>query len=116
MRKSGVPSQTVVCSVRNDLAERVNEFLRRRYPVKTGENVRSDIGINATTVQKWLDRSSAPSSWALVKMISAYGPEFLAAVMGDTAPAWLRQSAHVERRAQIEAQMAALSQELQGMS
>lgn len=116
VRKSSVSSQTTVCSAdRSDLATRVDAFLRARYPSKTGEHVSADIGVPATTVQKWMDRGSAPSGLALVKMISAYGPEFLAAVMGDAAPRWLKQSHHVERRAQIADQLAAISAELQSL-
>lgn len=116
VEKSGEFGRTIVCSAdRLDLATRVDAFLRARYPSKTGEHVSADIGVPATTVQKWMDRGSAPSGLALVKMISAYGPEFLAAVMGDAAPRWLKQSHHAERRAQIADQLAAISAELQSL-
>jgi len=116
VRKSPVSSQTTVCSAdRSDLATRVDAFLRAKYPSKTGEHVCADIGVPATTVQKWMERGSAPNALAIVKMISAYGPEFLAAVMGDSAPQWLRPEYHVTRRAEIAKQMAALSQELQSL-
>lgn len=112
VRHSPVPRATTVCSDRTDLADRVNEFLRRKYPVKVGECVGADLGIKATTVQKWMERTSAPSSWMLLKMVSAYGPEFLAAVMGDAAPEWLHASAHTERRARIAADIQKLQAEL----
>lgn len=117
MKQSCVPLPTNVCSLdeREDLSGRVINFLRNKYPVKTEENVGADVGIRVTTVQKWLERHSAPSSIALVKMIAAYGPEFLAAVMGDYAPRWLIEKEHEARRAEIEARMAALQQELKSL-
>ncbi len=115
MRHSPVPRTTNVCSERPDVAERVIAFLRNRYPLKTAECVAADLKTKICTAEKWLERVSAPSTWIMLRMVSAYGPEFLAAVMGDSAPQWLRESAHIERRAQIEAQMAALQQELQSL-
>ena len=112
MGKSRVSSPAVVGSERTDVAERVVEFLRRRHPVKPAECIASSVCISVSTAQKWIERSSAPSSWMLVKMIHHYGPEFLAAVMGELAPEWLNESAHTERRARIAANIQKLQAEL----
>lgn len=74
VKQSCESSPTITCSDRQDLAGRVNAFLRKRYPTKVGEHVSADIGVPVTTIQKWLERSSAPSSLVLLKMVNAYGP------------------------------------------
>lgn len=89
------------------------DFLRRVHPQKTADNVSADTGIATATIARWLDRGSAPTSWAFLKLIGAYGPEFACAVM-DEPPAWLSKAAREEERRRIEHQIAALQTRLQG--
>lgn len=93
---------------RTSAAERVAAYLRRLHPAKTAENVACDTGLNAETIQKWLDRGSMPSAVGLIYLVGAYGPEFLAACMGDRAPAWLDQTVQDAALARIDADLAAL--------
>lgn len=90
-------------------------FLRRLYPQKTAECVGADTGISANTIAKWLDRGSAPTSWAFCRLICAYGPEFAVAIM-DHAPAWLDRAAREEKARRLKAQIAALEAKLAGAS
>lgn len=95
-----------------DHAERVRTFLRRRYPARTVDMVCADTGLDAARVRKWLDRGSAPSLAALLCLIAAYGPDFLAVLMGEGAPGWLCESRRQERARTIAAEQARLAAEL----
>lgn len=115
MRHTPSTSGQMSVAERTNAAERVADYLRRLHPAKTAENVSADTGLNAETVQKWLDRGSMPSAVGLIYLVGAYGPEFLAACMGEKAPAWLTlagQDAELARlaaqREAIEARMLAL--------
>ena len=92
MKQSPANSTTVVGDERTVVAERTMAFLRRVHPHKTADNVSADTGIAASTIGRWLDRGSAPTSWAFLRLIAAYGPEFACAVM-DHPPAWLDRAA-----------------------
>lgn len=102
-------------SERTVVQERTNEFLRRIHPLKTAENVAADTGISPNTIAKWLERGSAPTSWAFLKLLSAYGPELACAVMTDP-PSWLDRAAREEERRRLEGQIAALQARLDGRS
>lgn len=81
-------------------------FLRQRHPLKTPDCVAADTGVPAGTVQKWLDRGSAPSVAHYCRLWLAYGPEFLAATI-ENAPAWLDAAHRAEAAARIEAEIEA---------
>ena len=98
-------SQTVV-------AERIIAFLRQRHPYKTADNVSAETGVPAGTVQKWIDRGSAPSAFAVFRLLGAYGPEFASAVYIN-APAWLDRAVREERAAVLRAEIAALEAKLE---
>lgn len=98
-------SQTVV-------AERIIAFLRQRHPYKTADNVSAEAGVPAGTVQKWMDRGSAPSAFAVFRLLGAYGPEFASAVFTN-APAWLDRAVREERAAVLKAEIAALEAKLE---
>ena len=100
-------SQTIV-------AERIIAFLRRLHPLKTADNVAVETGVPAGTVQKWLDRGSAPSAFAVFRLMGAYGPEFASAVF-TSAPAWLDRAVREERAAQLKSEIAALEAQLAGV-
>ena len=97
---------------RTVVAERIVALLRKIHPHKTAEAVEAAAGVPRDTVQKWLDRASAPSLVPTIQLLNAYGPDMLAAIMGDKAPAWLDRAREEQRAAQIEAQIAALQSEL----
>lgn len=95
-----------------DQADRVRAFLRRLYPARTVDMVACDTGLDAARVRKWLDRGSAPSAAAIVCLIAAYGPEFLAVLMGEAQPGWLADSRRRERARLLAAEQARLDIEL----
>jgi len=95
------------------VAERIADCLRQIHPTKTAERVAADIGVPAATVQKWLERGSAPNNIATMKLLCAYGPEFACAVI-PAPPAWLVRAAHDEGQRRIAAQIADLQAKLDG--
>ncbi|KQP61084.1 transcriptional regulator [Methylobacterium sp. Leaf108] len=98
---------------RTVVQERTTDFLRSLYPTKTADNVAVDTGISANTISKWLERGSAPASWAFLRLLEAYGPELACAVMADP-PAWLDRAAREQKRERLEAQIASLQSQLDG--
>lgn len=93
---------------RTSVAERIVAFLRSRHPVRTAECVAAETNLKAETIQKILDRVSMPSGVTLIYLVGAYGPEFLAAAMGDRAPQWLTVAGQDAELARLDAEMAAL--------
>lgn len=83
--------------------ERLASFLRRKHPVKTAEEVAAFSGCEADSVRKWLDGVAAPSCIPMVRLISAYGPEFLAALM-ERPPLWIDAAWRAEERARLVAE------------
>lgn len=81
------------------------------YPAKTADNVAADTGIAVETVQKMLDRVTAPSVANYTRLWFRYGPEFLLAVHPQ-APPWLGRAHHEEEQVRIRAQIAALEAHL----
>ncbi|KUL93453.1 hypothetical protein DK26_23320 [Bosea sp. WAO] len=92
-------------------AERIIAFLRQRYPVKTAENVAADIGGCVETIQKMIDRVSAPSAWTYGRLVCAYGPSFLCSALANP-PGWIVAAAHAERLASVEAELTRITAEL----
>ena len=117
MRQSSQASGQLSGSARTDVAERIAKaeriiaFLRQRYPVKTAENVAADIGGSAETIQKMIDRVSAPSAWSYGRLVCAYGPSFLCAALSNP-PAWIVAAAQAERLATVQAEYDRLAAEL----
>lgn len=93
------------------MAERVLGYLEALYPYNTAMMVARDARLHRPTVSKWFERRSAPSAKALAQMIVAYGPDFVAVVVGDSLP-WLTAAAWHERRARFEADQAVFEAEL----
>ncbi|MCC0809419.1 hypothetical protein FPV16_25015 [Methylobacterium sp. W2] len=98
---------------RTAVQERTTDFLRTLYPQKTADNVAADTGIAANTIAKWLDRGSAPTSWAFLRLLEAYGAEFACAVMAKP-PAWLDRAARDQRNDRLQAQIAKLQSQIDG--
>jgi hypothetical protein len=95
----------------SDAAERVAAFLRQRHPTKTAEAVEAYTGIASATVRKLLERASAPSFPTFVRLVLAYGPAFLCAVL-DEPPGWLDAAARAEEMAALEAEHLRIAGEL----
>lgn len=98
-----------------ECTERTIAFLRAQHPSKTAEEIEAATHgrVSAATAKKWLSRVSAPSFFACIALISAYGPAFLAAVMDDQ-PAWLQAAEREAEHAAIRRQIAALQKRLGG--
>ncbi|MDP2354601.1 MAG: hypothetical protein Q8M31_00880 [Beijerinckiaceae bacterium] len=97
------------------LGERIENFLKNRYPAKTAQYVAADIGYSPARVAKWLEGASAPNGYAILRMLGVYGPNFIAALMGDAAPGWLDDAQRAERLKDIEARRARIDAELQAL-
>lgn len=108
MRHSPQMSGQMSVTERTSAAQRVADFLHRLHPIKTAESVGADTGINAETIQKWFDRGSMPSAVCLIYLVGAYGPDFLAACMGDRAPEWLTAAGQDAELARLKAEREAL--------
>lgn len=93
-------------------AERVIDFLHDLYPQKTAECVEADTGIKTATVRQWMARHSAPSFVATFRLIGAYGPEFICAVM-ENPPKGLKDLARSEKQQKLEARIEALKAQLE---
>lgn len=87
------------------------EALRRRRPGKTADLVAADIGLPARTIQNWLDGRASPNASGFTRMVLAYGPDFLAAVLPE-CPSWLDSAARIEKRAALAGEIARLEAEL----
>lgn len=95
------------------LGERVAEFLRRRHPKKTADNVAAETGIPVKTIRTWLQRGSAPDAEGYTALWIAYGPDFLGAIAAGRSPEWLTQVRRANEARQLKAQIAALKNKLQ---
>lgn len=113
MEQSSGNAATVVGEDRTVVADRIAAFLRQKYPTKTAEHVAADTGISAGTVARWLDRGSAPSAWALCRLVGAYDADVLCAIL-DNPPAWLLAAARQEERERVERQIAQLRAQIEG--
>ena len=89
---------------RDAIAERINRFLRRRYPNLTSANVEADTGVPAATVAMWLRRGSAPDAEAMARLTHAYGAEFVCVLLG-CEPRWLDDAARAEDQRKLVAQL-----------
>jgi hypothetical protein len=101
-----------VCGdVADDFGGRISAFLRSRHPLKTAESVAAESGVPRETVASWLKGAARPSGSHFVRLVSAYGPELLAATM-RSPPGWLVAAERAERRKALEARLAAVRCEL----
>lgn len=97
------------------LGERIENFLKSRYPAKTAQCVAADIGYAPGRVAKWLEGASDPNCYAILRMVDAYGPAFLAALMGEGAPGWLDDAQRSEKLNDLEATRARIDAELRDL-
>jgi hypothetical protein len=99
------------------VGERTAGFLRSIHPEKTAANVSADTRgrISAKTIEKMLERLSAPSTVNGIILFEVYGPEFMCALM-DNPPEWLSAAGREQAAARLDAGIAeleALKRELQ---
>lgn len=87
------------------LGERIGAELRRRYPMKTAQQVAADLGASIDTAENWV-RGNAPSLRWFVVLVEVYGPEFLAAACPRLD--WLNEVVIAAEKQAIEKEMAAL--------
>lgn len=94
-------------------AGRVSAFIRAKHRAKAPDAVSAETGglVSAEQVRKWFSGSSAPGAPALLSLVLAYGPEFLAAAL-DGAPEWLSDAVLSERRRRLEIEGARIAREL----
>jgi hypothetical protein len=97
-------AQQALWTERTELGERVCAFLRQRHPYSTAHKVEAETGIRFETVVMWLLRGSAPSGWAMLLLVCAYGPEFIAAVRDDP-PRWVDLAAAAEDQQRLSEQL-----------
>lgn len=93
------------------VGERVIDFLRNAHPLKTSENVAAETGMSAATISKWMERKSVPGGLAIMRLIAAYGPEFLVAAF-PSAPSWLRDASRAYRISYLAQQQEILQREM----
>lgn len=99
-------------AARADAAGRIIAHLRALYPVKTAECVAADTGLPVETVQTWIDRGSCPNLIGYLRLLGAYGPDFVAASMGERAPNWLTRAGQEAELARLEAERAAIERRM----
>jgi hypothetical protein len=73
-----------------DVAKSIADYLRSKHPVKTAESVAADTGCTVAAVKRWIYSDSAPSCACLFKLIQAYGPDILAAVLPPSS--WIERA------------------------
>lgn len=112
MQRSPASARQTPADVRSGAAERIIAFLRAKHPLKTAEHVSADTGLSPETVQTWIDRCSAPNIVGVILLVGAYGPECLAACMGERTPAWLTAAGQDAEIARLQAQREALDARL----
>ncbi|WP_057464487.1 hypothetical protein [Pseudovibrio sp. POLY-S9] len=81
-----------------EMAERISEFLRQKYPDGTAKIVGKETGIPWKTVKNWLDKRAAPKAPHFMKLVNAYGLPFLDAVDPEGLPFLKDVRTAIERR------------------
>jgi len=90
-------------------------WLRERFPRATIHCVEAETGIPAATVENWLHRRSQPSVEHFTILISTFGPSLLKASLSKPQ-IWIDTAAALERRREIDAQIASLKREQLSLS
>ena len=99
------------------VGERVFASLTGRHPAKTADNVAADLapwGISRDTIAQMLQRRTAPGAVMMLALIWAYGPEFLSEVH-PARLSWLSIASREQKKAALEAAMAKLRAEMDGL-
>ncbi|MFC3693094.1 hypothetical protein [Chenggangzhangella methanolivorans] len=90
--------------------ERVCAFLRALHPARTAQNVHADTRgrIAVKTIERMLERESAPSLDNFIHLSEAYGSALLVATFGPHAPDGLEALAREQQRSGLDDEIAAL--------
>ena len=97
-----------------EVGERTYSFLTRLYPSKTAVKVSADTGLSVASLEKMLERRSAPGPKTWPILATTYRGKFLAAVVPDLA-AWLDPLIQAERLAQLQADHERLGREIEAL-
>ena len=97
------------------VGERIVDFLRGLYDRKTAESVAADLQglgrkVSASTVAKWLERTSVPSGETMLDLFRLYRFAFLHAVMPEDDA--VAEAARQEKRVRLLREQAALEAEI----
>ncbi len=85
-------------------------WLKDRHPRSTIHHVEAETGIPSASVENWLHRRTLPSVQHFSILLRTYGPSLLAACFPDP-PDWVDEAARLERRREIDQQIARLERE-----
>lgn len=111
MRQAWGLSRRDVGSLPTDVGPLVVRFLRELHPAGTAKAVARDTGMSPASVEKLIERQSAPNAANLLRLIAVYGPPFLAAVLPDGL-GWLADAARAEEAAELDRTIAAAERRL----
>lgn len=111
---SSRPSKQGEAAERRAMIVRIADHLRSIHPSRTADNVAADTGLATDTIRKWLGHQSLPSFAVLGVLIGTYGPEFVAAWMGEQPP-WLDANVRAARAAELDRQIAELRAAREGL-
>ena len=88
-----------------NIGDRATFFLRAVHPTKPALAAACASGVSQAQAAKWFEGAAAPSGGALLALIRAYGPAFLAA-MFDDAPDWVRAAERAQMQDELERRLA----------
>lgn len=94
--------------------EAVANFLATKHPTKTAASVAADTGCSIHQIEKWIEGASAPAGLAMLRLIAAYGPEFIAAVMQPRLR-WIDEALNREIEADLLAEIDAANARLKAL-
>lgn len=95
-----------------ECSARAAVWLRARHPAKAAHAIAAATGgaVSAEAAKKWLAGGEArPSFLAFCALIMAYGPEFLAATLGQP-PRWLDAAARAEEATRLAGEIDRLAE------
>lgn len=112
MRKSESIRTHILADAPQNLGDRLIAFLREVHPTKTIDSVSADTGVARSTVAKWIEGASVPGAVPFLKLMNAYGPEFVVAVWPG-APRWMHQAYRDHQEAALIRQRDAINRRLE---
>lgn len=105
MQQAGRKPPAFLCQA--GMAERLAAELIRLHPVKTAECVAAATGCPVRTAQNWIEHRATPSLVWFVRLVAAYGPGLLAALL-PVPIGWLDDAARQAEHEALTAQIATL--------
>jgi len=99
-----------------NMSSRLFLFFTRRYPKDTIVCVSRDAGIDAATIHGWVQPGhSGPGFVSTLKLVAAYGPEFVAEMLDDP-PKWVRDLAAPVQKERLRAEIVALTAQIDAIA